>query len=204
MVTIINYGMGNIGSIANMIERIGYKSIIASDVSQIESADKIILPGVGNFDKAMYNINQSGLRDVIKKMASENKIPILGICLGMQIMCKKSEEGCEAGLGLIDAEVKRFSFSQKDKLKIPHMGWNTVKAYKNEPLFAAIQKEPRFYFVHSYHVVCHNSADILTTTEYGYEFHSSFSNNNILGVQFHPEKSHKFGMQLLKNFIEYY
>lgn len=194
--------MGNLGSIVNMINRIGYCSEITSDISKITSAEKIILPGVGSFDKAMQNIVNLGLLDVIKTKALENKTPILGICLGMQLMCKNSEEGKEPGLGLIDAEVKKFSFPLDKKLKIPHMGWNLVSTRKDNALFLKMYLEPRFYFVHSYHVVCNNSNDVLSTTNYGFDFHSSFANRNIFGVQFHPEKSHKFGMLLLKNFIE--
>lgn len=202
MITIINYGMGNLGSISNMIKRIGYSSEITSDISKITSAEKIILPGVGNFDKAMQNIVSLKLLDVIKKKAIEDKTPMLGICLGMQLMCKRSEEGKEPGLGLIDAKVKKFSFPLDKKLKIPHMGWNLVSTQKDNTLFLKMYPEPRFYFVHSYHVVCNNSSDVLSTTNYGFDFHSSFANRNIFGVQFHPEKSHKFGMLLLKNFIE--
>jgi len=202
MITIINYGMGNLGSIANMIKRIGYSSEITSDISKIESAEKIILPGVGHFDKAMQNIVSLGLLDVIKKKALEDKTPILGICLGMQLMCKRSEEGRESGLELIDAEVKKFSFPENQKLKIPHMGWNIISIVKNNSILSNMYDEPRFYFVHSYHVVCNELKDVMTTTTYGYDFHSSFAHDNIMGVQFHPEKSHKFGMLLLKNFIE--
>jgi imidazole glycerol-phosphate synthase subunit HisH len=202
MVTIIDYGMGNLGSVANMIKKIGYKSEITSNLSRIESAEKIILPGVGNFDKAMQNIRILGIADTIEKKVNQDKVPLLGICLGMQLLCKKSEEGIEAGLGLINAEVNKFSFSIDKKLKVPHMGWNLISEQKTNPLFFKMFDTPRFYFVHSYHVVCNNEADVLSTTYYGYSFHSSIAHSNILGVQFHPEKSHKFGMLLLKNFIE--
>lgn len=201
-IIIIDYGMGNLGSIANMIKYLGYKSIITSDLSQIESANKIILPGVGHFDKAMINIKSKGMLDLIKQKAVTDKIPMLGICLGMQLMCNKSEEGSEIGLGLIDAEVKRFSFFENQKLKIPHMGWNLVEYKKENLIFSSMLENPRFYFVHSYHVVCKNENDVLTTSNYGYDFVSSFVKDNIMGVQFHPEKSHKFGMCLIKNFIE--
>jgi glutamine amidotransferase len=204
MITIINYGMGNLGSIANMIKRIGYISEITSDIQKIESADKIILPGVGHFDQAMKNISDLGLIKVIQKKALEDNTPILGICLGMQLMCKSSEEGIKDGLGIINAEVIKFPFPPNDKLKIPHMGWNSVKTAKESRLFTDLQIEPRFYFVHSYHAVCTNMQDVLTTTHYGFDFHSAFELNNSIGVQFHPEKSHKFGMQLIKNFIERY
>ncbi len=204
MIVIIDYGMGNIGSITNMIKRIGYSAEVSSDISQIQAATKIILPGVGHFDMAMQNIASLGLFDIIKKKALEDKTPILGICLGMQIMCKHSEEGKEAGLGIIDAEVKRFHFSADLKLKVPHMGWNIVEPNKNDTIFSDMPNEKRFYFVHSYHVVCNDENDIIAATNYGYDFTASFGRENIMGVQFHPEKSHKFGMQLLKNFIEKY
>lgn len=194
--------MGNLGSVANMIKRIGYTSEITSNVSKIESAGKIILPGVGHFDKAIQNIKRLGLCNVIVDNVINKKTPLLGICLGMQLLCNKSEEGNEPGLGLIDAEVKRFIFKEEHKLKIPHMGWNLVKIQKDNFLFQNMFENPRFYFVHSYHVVCNDTRDILTTSDYGCVFHSSLAHSNILGVQFHPEKSHKFGMQLLKNFIE--
>jgi imidazole glycerol-phosphate synthase subunit HisH len=202
LITIIDYGMGNLGSIANMIKHIGHRSVITSDISKIESADKIILPGVGNFDRAMLNIKSLGLLPVIKEKAVNNRTPLLGICLGMQLMCNKSEEGTEVGLELIDAEVKKISFSEDNNLKIPHMGWNLIEVKKENYLFEEMYDNPRFYFVHSYHAVCNDESDILTTTNYGYRFVSSFAKDNIVGVQFHPEKSHKFGMCLLKNFIE--
>lgn len=201
MITIINYGMGNMGSIANMIKRIGIRSEITSDISKIDSAERIILPGVGNFDKAIQNINGLGVKEIITKKALHDRIPILGICLGMQIMCKKSEEGKEPGLGIIDAEVKKFSFLFNQTLKVPHMGWNIVNPQKESAIFLNLDIEPRFYFVHSYYVICHNKIDILATTNYGHDFVSAFAQDNIIGVQFHPEKSHKFGMHLLSNFI---
>jgi imidazole glycerol-phosphate synthase subunit HisH len=194
--------MGNLGSIANMLKHIGYSSEITSDITKINSAERIILPGVGHFDKAMQNINKLGLTEIIRKKALHDKTPMLGICLGMQIMCKQSEEGKEPGLDLINADVKRFSFPGNQLIKIPHMGWNLVTTQKNHSLFLEMYPEPRFYFVHSYHVVCENLIDVLSTTNYEIDFHSAFAHNNILGVQFHPEKSHKFGMRLLKNFIE--
>lgn len=202
MLTIIDYGMGNLGSIDNMIKRIGYNCNITSDINKIETAEKIILPGVGHFDKAMKNIVDLGLLDIIRKKALVDKTPILGICLGMQLMCKHSEEGNRTGLSLIDGVVKRFSFDEYTNLKIPHMGWNLVKVKKSSPILLNMFEDARFYFVHSYHVVCDRQNDILTTTSYGYDFTSSFLKDNIFGVQFHPEKSHKFGMLLLKNFIE--
>lgn len=200
-IVIIDYGMGNLGSIINMIKRIGYRCEVSSDIAKIDLAQKIILPGVGHFDRAMKNIRSLDLFDIIKKKALIDKIPLLGICLGMQLLCNKSQEGSEPGLGLIDADVKKFSFENLT-LKIPHMGWNVIKVEKANPLLMEMNDDSRFYFVHSYHVVCNNKLDVLSNTFYGFDFHSSFAHDNIIGVQFHPEKSHKFGMQLLKNFIE--
>lgn len=202
MIAIIDYGMGNLGSIANMIKRIGFESIVTSDISKIRSAQKLILPGVGNFDKAMININEMKLIDVIKKKAIIDKIPILGICLGMQLMGNQSEEGKEIGLGLINSNVIRFNFFENQELKIPHMGWNNLIKHKDHPLFSENYENSRYYFVHSFYVVCNDKNDVLTTTNYGFNFCSSFAHENIMGVQFHPEKSHRFGTSLLKNFIE--
>ena len=203
MITIIDYGMGNIGSIANMLKRIGYSSEISSDASRIDAAEKIILPGVGHFDKAIINIEKLGLKEVLRKKALKDKTPMLGICLGMQLMCINSEEGVNPGLGLINAEVKRFQFNQ-NTLKIPHMGWNLVNIKKESKLLLNSTPHTRFYFVHSYHAVCNQPVDILTTTNYSYNFVSAFEHENIVGVQFHPEKSHRFGMELLRNFITLY
>ncbi len=150
----------------------------------------------------MQNFVALGLLNVIRKKALEDKTPMLGICLGMQIMCKNSEEGKEEGFGLIDAEVKKFSFSENQKQNIPHMGWNTIDIIKPNPLISYEEEEQRFYFVHSYHTVCNNQQDVLATTHHGYEITAAFSRDNIFGVQFHPEKSHHYGLALIKKFIE--
>ena len=194
--------MGNIGSISNMLKHLGVKAIVSSDTLQIRKAKKLILPGVGHFDMAMNNIKALDLIDSIKYMVLEEKVPILGICLGMQLMCNSSEEGSQAGLSLFDASVKRFAFPSHTNLKIPHMGWNTIKIAKESPIIIDIDINPRFYFVHSYYVSCQESSDVLTYTNYGHDFVSSFSHEKIFGVQFHPEKSHKFGIKLFKNFID--
>lgn len=201
MITIIDYGMGNLGSIANMIKKVGDRSQISSDIEVILNSDKLILPGVGSFDKGMINLKESGLFDAINKKVLVDKIPILGICLGMQLMTNSSEEGKEKGLSWVDAETIKFA---KSNLKVPHMGWNTISHEKNSQLFDDYDLEKRFYFVHSYYVRSNSENDILTTTSYGTEFVSSFEKDNIIGVQFHPEKSHKFGMSLMKNFIDNY
>ncbi|WP_035588025.1 imidazole glycerol phosphate synthase subunit HisH [Hippea jasoniae] len=204
MITIINCGMGNVGSVANMIKKVGGKSIITSNRDEVKHAKKLILPGVGAFDNAVKNLKDLGLWDLIKEKVLLEKVPIMGICLGMQLLTKGSEEGELKGFGFIDAYTKKFKF-EDNKLKVPHMGWNTVKITKKSKLFENMEnQESRFYFVHSYYVDCYNKNDILTITNYGIDFVSSFENDNIIGVQFHPEKSHRFGMQLLKNFVEKY
>lgn len=204
MITIIDYGMGNLGSVANMIKKVGGKSIITSNKDDIKNAKKILLPGVGAFDSAVKNLKKLHLWDLIKEKVLVEKVPIMGICLGMQLLTKGSEEGELDGFGFIDAYAKRFEFEKED-LKIPHMGWNVVNLQKKSKLFEGMEdQENRFYFVHSFAVECKENKDILTTTHYGYDFVSSFEKENIVGCQFHPEKSHKFGMKLFKNFVEKY
>ena len=203
MIVIIDYGMGNLGSIVNMFKKIGATATLSSNIQEINEAQQLILPGVGAFDKAMKNLDNLGLIPTLNKKVIEDKTPILGICLGMQLLSEKSEEGSLEGLGWIESETVRFEFSNNESLKVPHMGWNTVTIKKDSCLFKEMYEEPRYYFVHSYYVKCRNSDNILTTTEYGLEFCSSVIKDNIMGVQFHPEKSHKFGMKLLKNFSEF-
>jgi glutamine amidotransferase len=204
MIVIIDYGLGNLGSIKNMFKKIGAEAVISAGRSDIDKADKLIMPGVGNFDQGMRNLQALGLPPVLENKVIQKKAPILGICLGMQLFARKSEEGESRGLEWIDAEAVRFRFENDEKhLKIPHMGWNLVKICQRNPLFEGMYPEPRFYFVHSYHIVCKNESDILTKTFYGYEFASAVRKDNIYGVQFHPEKSHKFGMKLLRNFVEF-
>ncbi|PKP45413.1 MAG: imidazole glycerol phosphate synthase subunit HisH [Bacteroidetes bacterium HGW-Bacteroidetes-12] len=201
MISIINYNAGNIKSIQNMLKRIGVKSMICSSAEEIEQADKLILPGVGHYDHGMKNLHQSGLIEILNKKVLEDKIPLLGICLGAQLLGNKSEEGIEKGLGWIDMDVIKFDKKKlSSSLKIPHMSWNEIKINKPSALFEGLNNDSRFYFVHSYHMQPSDKTDILTTTNYGYDFTSTIEKDNIYGVQFHPEKSHKFGMQLLTNF----
>jgi glutamine amidotransferase len=201
MIAIIDYEMGNIGSVYNMLKKIGVKSVITKEKSVIEAAEKIIIPGVGAFDSGMQQLAKYDLISLIKKKVLEDKTPILGICLGAQLMLQSSEEGIEPGLGFLKGSVKRFDFSKIDEnFPIPSMGWNQVFVNKNSNISDSLPNEPRFYFVHSYHFKLENEADVLMTSEYGYKFTSAFENGNIAGVQFHPEKSHKFGMALLGNF----
>lgn len=201
MIVVIDYGMGNLGSIANMIKKIGHKCLISSNIEEIKEAKQLILPGVGSFDNGMKNLKELEIIEVLNQKVLVEKIPILGICLGMQLMTKSSEEGILSGLGWINANTNRFV---SDTLKIPHMGWNIINHQKKSKLFDENESEKRFYFVHGYYVTCESKKDILTYTNYGHNFVSSFEKENILGVQFHPEKSHNFGMKLIKNFVEKY
>ena len=200
-IIIIDYKMGNILSIINKIRRVGYDAIVTNEINLIKTADKLILPGVGHFQKAIENLKQLHLLDVLNEAVLVRKIPILGICLGMQLMASHSEEGDVAGLSWLDADVVRFRVSDQLRFKIPHIGWNNAIVEKESPLFKGISPEAMFYFVHSYYMKCHNKEDILTATEYDYLFTSSIQKNNIYGTQFHPEKSHDDGEMLLRNFI---
>lgn len=203
MTVIIDYNMGNLGSISNIIKKVGHTSTVTSDIEVIKSAKRIILPGVGAFDKAMHNLQQLQLIDILNKKVLIDKVPVLGICLGMQLLTRKSEEGSTKGLGWINADVVRFNFLEdKKQLKVPHMGWNEISIPSKHPILHDIGDTPRFYFVHSYHAACDNTENVLTNTSYGYDFASGIYKDNIIGVQFHPEKSHKFGMKLMQNFIE--
>lgn len=203
MIVIIDYKMGNIGSILNMLRKVGAKACVSSEKEVIGQAEKLILPGVGAFDHGMKNVHDSGLMPLLNKKVLEEKTPILGICLGMQLLGRKSEEGTMSGLGWINAETRRFKLNhQETGLKIPHIGWNMVTEKRPNIFFQNMPDEPRFYFVHSYHMVCEDEKNVLCTTCYGYDFASVVAQGNVTGVQFHPEKSHKFGLQLLRNFAQ--
>jgi glutamine amidotransferase len=201
MIAIIDYGMGNVGSIGNMFKKIGVDAEITSDLEKIRIAAKIVLPGVGSFDNGMRNLAEGGFIDILTKKVVDGGTPILGICLGMQLMTKRSDEGELGGLGWLDAETIKFRFDNEAGIhKVPHMGWNTVETVKPSRLFGGMFEHPRFYFVHSYYVTCGNQDDVLARTDYGFEFVSAFESGNVYGVQFHPEKSHKYGIKLLNNF----
>ena len=201
MIAVIDYGIGNVSSIINMFRKIGETAILTSDIEQIKKADKLILPGVGAFDVGMKGLEDHGLIDIIKDMALQENKPLLGICLGMQLLGRKSEEGIRSGLGLIPFDNKRFSFSNDIQLKIPHMGWDIISSYQKEDLLLQeVSEAQRYYFVHSYHAVCDSEENVLMRCDYGYSFCAAVKKDNIYGVQFHPEKSHKFGMILLENF----
>lgn len=187
-----------------MIKKVGGESIITSDPQVVYDAKKLILPGVGSFDNGVKRLRELGLWDALKIKVENENVPILGICLGAQLMTKGSEEGIEKGFNWVDADTIKFRIAKNPKFKVPNMGWRTVTPQKSSKLFDEMWIDSRFYFVHSYHFSFNNKDQILSHSEYSYEFASSFENKNILGVQFHPEKSHKFGTRLLKNFIEKY
>lgn len=198
MISIIDYGMGNLGSVLNMFKRIGAEATITSDFDEIRSSSKILLPGVGSFDRAMERINSTGLRELLDHEVLHKKKPILGICLGMQLLTNGSEEGKLPGLGWIPGNTIRFP--NLPNLRIPHMGWNIVKLSTPSPLLTDLPLDSRFYFVHSYFVRVDNEENSILKCKYGVEFDAALQNDNIFGAQFHPEKSHRFGMHLLRNF----
>lgn len=200
-IVILNYEVGNVGSILNMLKKIGANVCISNKKEEIENADKLILPGVGSFDYGIEMLEKSGLKELILEHALVKKKPILGICLGMQMLGLESEEGKLKGLGLIPFKTKKFVFEKKE-LKIPHMGWDKVKACKKDNIFTNIYDDQRYYFVHSYYVECEDEENELMSCIYGKEFTCAVKKNNIYGVQFHPEKSHKYGMKLLENFVK--
>ena len=202
MIAIVNYGVGNLGSIFNMLRKAGSTDVVVTESEQeIRQASRIILPGVGSFDAGMEKINGSGLLDALNEAVLVERKPLLGICLGMQLLTKGSEEGRLPGIGWIDAYTHRFAFEGEDtSLKVPHMGWNEVRPMKENGLIGGIGSSARFYFVHSYYVRCANPDDVLLSCRYGIDFTCAVQHGNIMGVQFHPEKSHKFGMQILRNF----
>ncbi|MBL8344042.1 MAG: imidazole glycerol phosphate synthase subunit HisH [Rubrivivax sp.] len=198
MITIVDYGMGNLGSVLNMLKRVGAAAEVTGDPASIARARKILLPGVGAFDSAMRRINESGLREVLDAKVLEERVPTLGICLGMQLLTRGSDEGQLPGLAWIDASTRRFP--DIAGLKVPHMGWNLAAPVAASPLTAGLPAESRFYFVHSYHVQVDDARDSVLRTHYGVTFDAAIAHENIYGAQFHPEKSHKFGMRLLANF----
>ena len=200
MITIVDYGVGNIASLINMLDHLGFPAEASGDPAAILNAERLILPGVGAFDTAMDNLDQQGLIDPLRTVARQLKTPILGVCLGMQLLARRSEEGVREGLGLIDADVVRIPAGPD--IKIPHIGWAVVKPAIDAPLFAPDQPE-RFYFVHSYHVKPVQAEDVAATVHYGADLCVAVAKANVHGVQFHPEKSHRYGMRLLQKFAEF-
>ena len=201
MIAIVNYGSGNIQAISNIYGRASIPFIVATTPDDLRLADRVVLPGVGAFDQAMNELDRSGMRQALDRWALEERKPVLGICVGMQLLARTSEEGGAMGLGWIDAEVKRFDHSGfAQSTHLPHMGWNTVEPLRDDPLFATVDLEAGYYFLHSYYFSCHDERDALAETVYGVRFASAVRKQNVYGVQFHPEKSHQAGIQLLTNF----
>lgn len=202
MITIVDYGLGNLGSIANMLKKVGAEACISADPEAIARAEKLILPGVGAFDAGMANLEARGLASAIERRVRKDGVPLLGLCLGLQLCTRRSDEGSRKGFGWFDAETVRFTFPAGGMTtpKIPHMGWNRVQIERAHPVFADLPADSRFYFVHSYHIANPDPVTAIATTEHGYRFVCGLAWNNIVGLQFHPEKSHRFGMQVFRNF----
>lgn len=200
-IAVVDYGMGNIGSICKMLRFVGADPVVTSDPGVMASADRIVLPGVGHFDRAVANLRGLDLVKHLQRIVVEDGKPLLGICLGMQLLCRSSEEGSLPGLGFVDAQVRRFEFPVNPGLKVPHMGWSPITAKKTSVLLKGLDGDSRFYFVHSYFVACADSADVLAEATYGAPFVAALERGNVMGVQFHPEKSHRFGIQMFRNFV---
>jgi glutamine amidotransferase len=200
-VALVDLGLGNIGAVVNMLRRAGGTACLVSDPNELNLYSKVMLPGVGSFDAGISKLDLAGFRPALHSYASSGRA-LLGVCLGMQLLADGSEEGRMPGLGLVPGTVKRFSFEQKSALKVPHMGWNQVTRSKEHPLTTGLDDGARFYFVHSYYFKCEDKQDELLSTQHGVDFSSGVQRENVMGVQFHPEKSHRYGMQLIKNFVE--
>ena len=200
MIVVVDYGMGNLGSVVNMIEYLGHEVAATSKPSEIEGASRLILPGVGAFDAGMRNLTQSGIRPALDHAVLEKGIPILGVCLGMHLMTEGSEEGASRGLGWFRAETKRIPAAPH--LKVPHMGWNTVEFAREDPLTTGLSDDARFYFVHSYAVEVRRQSEVVMYASHGIRFAAALRRDHIFAVQFHPEKSHRFGEKILRNFLE--
>ena len=201
MITVVDYDAGNVGSVLNICRKAGGAAQATSDPAAIAAATKLILPGVGHFGRAMQRLHAHGLVDALNAAVLERRAPILGICLGMQLLTEHSEEGDAAGLGWAKGRTVRFRPPEGRPVKVPHMGWNRAEATRPDPLVEDLPDEPRFYFVHSYYVACEDEGDVLMRTSHGHPFASAIQRGNVWGVQFHPEKSHKFGLAMIRNFI---
>ena len=202
MIGIIDYGVGNIKAFANIYKNLNIPFKIVKDISGFENITKLILPGVGSFDHAMTSLENSGMREKLDELVLEKETPVIGICVGMQMLAKSSEEGTLNGLGWIDGIVKKFDKSKIKNAPLPHMGWNNLKIEKKNKIFDNLEENPRYYFLHSYYFECENKEDVIATATYGEKFDCMINHKNIYGIQCHPEKSHHNGMQLLKNFGE--
>lgn len=200
VISIVDYGVCNLGSIRNMLRKLGFQSELVTTPQALASARKIILPGIGAFDHGIAALRERGLAEPLRLKALEEKIPLLGICLGMQLLGNASEEGSAPGLGLIDGRCVRFRAGEGSSLRVPHMGWNEISPKRADPILQGLDSGSRFYFTHSYHFKCDAAEDVLASTLYGAEFTAAVQRGNVRGVQFHPEKSHRFGMTLLRNF----
>ncbi|OAZ03090.1 imidazole glycerol phosphate synthase subunit HisH [Flavobacterium succinicans] len=203
MITIIDYGVGNINAFVNVYKRVNVSTKIAKTAADLEGAEKLILPGVGHFDHAMSELIKSGMRETLDELVMVKKVPVIGICVGMQMMGNSSDEGKLEGLKWIDATIKKFDVTKIQQVtRLPHMGWNDVHPVISHPLFEGLEKDALFYFLHSYYFECNHLNDILATSEYGGEFTCAAYHNNVYGIQFHPEKSHHYGEMLLHNFAK--
>lgn len=201
MITIVDYGLGNLGSVENMLRHLGIATKRSDDPEVVREAEKLLLPGVGAFDRGMRNLRNAGLIEALIDAVRRRGVPLLGICLGMQLLMERSQEGEESGLGWIPGSVRRFVFPPgTSQLKVPHMGWNTVRALRESPLLAQLPQASRFYFVHAFHVETECPEDVILEASYGIDFAAGIARDNVYGVQFHPEKSHRFGMRLLESF----
>lgn len=203
MITLIDYGVGNIFAFQNVYKRLDIPTKIAKTAADLDDAQKLILPGVGAFDYAMAQLNNSGMRNKLDELVLEKKIPIIGICVGMQMMGNRSDEGTSEGLKWIDADILKFDEGLiQQRTKLPHMGWNDVSPIKEQPLFEGLEQEAIFYFLHSFYFKCNNAVDSIAISDYGIPFTSALNSNNVYGIQFHPEKSHQYGEKLLHNFAK--
>lgn len=203
MITIVDYGLGNIHAFANIYKRLDIPVRVASDAASLAGSERLILPGVGAFDWSMERLQQSGMRETLDRLVLHDKRPVIGICVGMQMMARRSDEGSGSGLGWLDAEVRLFDEQRfSGPTHLPHMGWNDVLPRAGEALFAGLEQDARFYFLHSYYFEAHDAADVAATSDYGGPFCCAVRRGNVMGVQFHPEKSHQWGIRLLKNFAE--
>lgn len=202
VIAIIDYGAGNVASIVNMLKRLGHVAVLTSDPVVLEQAEKIILPGVGHFDYGMEKLEASGIIPLLNRRVLEDKVPILGICLGVQLFTNRSDEGVRPGLGWIDAETVAFDRNRlKPTDRVPHMGWSTLQVVRSSRILTPLDDAARFYFVHSYHLRCQHREDVIGQVTHGYPIDVAVERGNIFGVQFHPEKSHRFGMEMLRNFV---
>jgi imidazole glycerol-phosphate synthase subunit HisH len=203
MMTIVDYGLGNIRAFLNVYKRLNIETVTADRADALAGATKLILPGVGHFDHAMELLDRSGMRETLDDLVLQGRVPILGVCVGMQILARCSDEGSSPGLGWIEGCVKCFdSCEGASALPFPHMGWNDVRSVPGNRLFEQLDSDARFYFLHSYFFQCDRAEDVVAATHYGLDFGSAVNSGNIYGVQFHPEKSHHYGTRLLKNFAE--